>query len=379
MITERLDASCKDLTSSSRDILNYTATTGMPCLRERLAAMFDEHLFRGHTEKTNPDHIFVAAGASAVISMLSLALFDEGDSVLIPAPYYAGFDTDFTTVAGVVTVPVQFPLKYKYRLHKDCLEAAFASSIAAGNRPKALLINNPNNPLGSAYKASDLRMAHRWCKEKGIHLICDEVFSLSVWEQNPSPFASLPVALGEDFDDHCHVIWAASKDLCASGLRLGTLYTKNTALMSALANCNLMSMASNLLQVAVTRMLSDETWVADFLDCNRKALKSCYDELCKTLPTVQVPVTPACGGVFVWADFRQHLAAQTFEEERRLYRCLATAGVLLTPGEACHCAQPGFFRVCYAWVPQDFFDQALKRIIRGISKYKPTEGGEECV
>jgi len=370
-VADQMEKSMQGIKESSRDILNYTATTGMPCLRKALATLFNRYIFRGSHE-AHPDQIFVAAGASAVITNLAFVLFDEGDSILIPAPYYAGFDADFKAVPGCATVPLHLPLEEKFRLTEVALEQGYQDSCAAGNNPRALLLNNPNNPLGRVYSVEELRMARRWCRSKSMHLICDEVFALSVWQRPEDPgdsFQSLPVALGSDFDEYCHVIWAVSKDLCASGLRLGTLYTQNKSVMAALGNTNIMAMTSNLLQVALTKMISDDSWVASFVETNRKALHSCYDELNKALPAFQVNVTPAIGGIFVWADFRAHLLAPTFEEEQKLYTCLASSGILLTPGEACHCAHPGFFRICYAWVPSTDLDEAIKRIIRGVAKY----------
>ena len=355
----------------SRDILNYCPTTGMLCLRKALVDFFCDNFHRGK-HNVDPEDIFVTAGASAALTMLGLTIMDPGDLVFIPSPYYAGFDTDFKTVPGAVTMPVHMSDDpSKLTLSEEALTNAYDDAIGRGQRPRVLLINNPNNPMGACYTVEELRRAHRWARDHSMHLVCDEVFALSVWESYPSDrcFTSLPVALGDDFDEYCHTIWALSKDLCASGLRLGTVYTKNKSLMTALGNANIMSMTSNVLQFALTRMLRDSVWVHSFLDMNRKTLQRCYEVLQKSLPAVNVSVTPAHGAVFLWANFSAHLKSATFEEERTLYKCMVDAGVLLTPGEACHCVKPGFFRICYAWIEEDYLETAMKRMIRGITKY----------
>ena len=92
-------------------------------------------------------------------------------------------------VGDVITVPVFF------RDHSDdaagglghpsieALDNAYDSAVLNGMPPKALLLTNPNNPTGEVYPAAELRLMARWCRQKNIHLISDEIYALSVFQE----------------------------------------------------------------------------------------------------------------------------------------------------------------------------------------------------
>jgi 1-aminocyclopropane-1-carboxylate synthase len=366
MMADKMTAVCKDIGAAEEDILNYTATTGLPSLRIALARFFEKYLRWKPTGTIDSNNITVTSGAAAALSMLSMALFEEGDSVLVPTPYYAGFDGDFYSVGGVVRVGVTPCDKY-FSLDEAGLEDAYRRALAQGSPPKALLLSNPNNPVGFMYPADQLQLAVKWCRSRSLHLIVDEVFSLSYFDTS-CPFTSVVQALGEEFGPDVHVIWAFSKDMCGSGLRLGTLYSVNKQVNEIATSLNIFSMVSNLMQVAAQRILLDSEWLDRYIPANQAALRASYEALTKAMSVVQVRVAPTQGGVFAWCDFSNHLSAPTFEAERELYTAIKDAGVILTPGESFHSATPGCFRVCFAWVSIDKLEVALKRIIRGLVK-----------
>jgi aspartate/methionine/tyrosine aminotransferase len=104
----------------------------------------------------------------------------------------------------------------------DTLEDAYASSLEKGRRPRGLLLTNPHNPLGTVYAQSSLEIAIRWTKAKQMHLICDEIYALSVFDPKPkNPFLSIVNLMENQLGDYVHVLWGLSKDFGASGLRLG--------------------------------------------------------------------------------------------------------------------------------------------------------------
>mmetsp|Transcript_6516 Transcript_6516/g.11933 ORF Transcript_6516/g.11933 Transcript_6516/m.11933 type:complete len:88 (+) Transcript_6516:1363-1626(+) len=69
-------------------------------------------------------------------------------------------------------------------------------------------------------------------------------------------------------------------------------------------------------------------------------------------------------GLFVWIDLRHLLASSTWQAERDLWAKLSIdQRVVLTPGEFCHAQEPGFFRLCFAWMPDiRCLSEAAKRI-----------------
>ena len=92
---------------------------------------------------------------------------------------------------------------------------------------KALVLSNPHNPLGRCYSRDGLEQCLKFCQQRNIQFVSDEVFALSVFScpdiTDPSPFVSVlslhPISLSCD-PERVHVVWSMSKDLAASGARL---------------------------------------------------------------------------------------------------------------------------------------------------------------
>ena len=91
--------------------------------------------------------------------------------------------------------------------------------------------------------------------------------------------------------------------------------------------------------------------------------------LVSKLRGARIPFLPADAGMFVWIDLRSHLKEATFEGEKALWTGLAMdAKVLFTPGKDCHAREPGFFRVCFAWVPEQALSLAIDRVAAYLAK-----------
>jgi 1-aminocyclopropane-1-carboxylate synthase len=188
-----------------------------------------------------------------------------------------------------------------------------------------------------------------------------------------------------------HVIWGLSKDFCASGLRVGALLSRNPGVLEAWGNLSYFNGIPFPLQYDLAHVLSDEAWVDKFWRDNRAAMRASWETLAAALDAAGIPfVRGARGAMFCWVDLREGLAtaaaataggeeaeegkaaggeeagavrAQDWEAERALWRALVRdARVVVTPGEACHAPEPGFFRVCWAWMPRDALPVAVARI-----------------
>lgn len=104
------------------------------------------------------------------------------------------------------------------------LEQAYTKS----SRPvKALVLTNPNNPLGQCYSETVLKDCLRFCGSRGIHLISDEVYALTELKgstrDNSAPFISalaLDASASECDPSLVHVVWSSSTDFGLSGVRL---------------------------------------------------------------------------------------------------------------------------------------------------------------
>lgn len=179
------------------------------------------------TETFNPittvdkSHIVLGAGASAVLSALIEQLCNPGDGVLIASPYWSGLDLAISIHKDAVTIPVHIPLEtlFSPRCVQFYEDALSQSSIPI----KAVVVCNPNNPLGRCYPEETLQAILGFCERQGLHYISDEVYALSTHratntaEPEERFFSALSLHGNQDL---VHVIYSLSKDFGCSGIRL---------------------------------------------------------------------------------------------------------------------------------------------------------------
>lgn len=219
---------------------------GPPELLQALSSFFNEY-FEPRL-RVLPSHLTVASGASTVLDALLFSICNAGDSVMIMAPYWSkseSFSKDLTPQANLNHL--SDGIDFQFTIRQSVKAVPVPSSIVEGIDPsiistnlnntwdcasttspiKALLLCNPHNPLGQCYSREILNTCLRFCKEKDIHFISDEIYALSVFA---SPHSSAPNSfesvLGIDLDslgvnmEAVHTIWSVSKDFGCSGLRL---------------------------------------------------------------------------------------------------------------------------------------------------------------
>ncbi|KIY99821.1 hypothetical protein MNEG_8138 [Monoraphidium neglectum] len=378
-----LYARIRELGPFPPELLTYQAWRGLPELGLALKAMLESTFMKG--VNVDPEHLTCAAGAGAVVDLLFHCITSPGDGVLIVAPYYPAFDNDLTVRNGTVPVPVH--------LHPDKgplaaqLDAARAASEAKGVPIKALLLSNPSNPLGTVAPEAELRELLGWCLSNSLHFVSDEIYALSIFKEGGPAFVSAAQLAareaagmkgGERARDLVHVIFGMSKDFCASGLRLGCLHSRNVSLNAALCNLAYFALPAASVQWLFATLLADAKFLASFVAENNRRLAHSYDLLTGALASAEdgpVPFAPATAAMFLWVDLRAGLRAPTWEEEESLWSHMVEAKrLLLTPGRACHAEAPGFFRICWAWMPAEALPVAAARIKAAVREHKARPG-----
>ncbi len=337
--------------------LEYDDMIGSRRLRSQVAAFVGERIVG---RMVAPEQVAVLGGSGSVLELLFYAIADPGESVLVPTPSYTGFWADLETRNELHIVPVHATSGDGFALSIDHFEAAYA---AAPTPVRALLYTSPSNPLGRVYSAGELEEVLGWAESKGIHLVLDELFALSVFgETSFVSGTSLRPVLGEQV----HLVWAVSKDLAASGLRCGVLVTENQAVMQAVDGLAYWACVSGDTQHLVGELLSDREWMDGFLAENRRRLGAAYRAATETLADAGIPFLPADAGFFFLIDVRPFLPEVTWEAEEELWRrILEEANVNLTPGAACRNGEPGFMRLVFAAAPPAAVREAVGRL-RGV-------------
>ena len=337
-------------------VLAYDSMVGSLAFRERLARFLGRKVFG---RAFSPEHLAVLAGAGSVLEMVFHHLCDPGDGVLVPTPSYAGFWADLETRDALKIVPVHTRSTEGFRLTPEALDRAVAE---AGRPVKALLFTTPNNPLGTVSSGEEIEEILSWAEATGVHVVFDEIYALSVYGDRPfTSCAQLRPKLG----DSVHIVWAFSKDFGASGLRCGVLVSENQDLLQAVDALAYWACVSGHTQYVLGEIVSDEVWVDGYVDQVQTTLGGAYQQVTAALELHAIPYVPAAAGFFLLCDFRSILEEVTWEAERGLWRRLLEEGnVNLTPGQACHCLEPGFLRLCFASMPTQAVVEGVQRVGR---------------
>ena len=149
----------------------YTAVKGMPSLIDAVCAASKRR--RGVSHEAS--EVVVSVGAKHTLFNLAMALFDPGDEVIIPAPYWVSYPEQ-VRVAGAEPVIVQTTEEAGFRLDPEALRAAFTA------KTKAVILCSPSNPTGSAYRPEDLRALADVLADHDCWIIVDEIYAELVYD-----------------------------------------------------------------------------------------------------------------------------------------------------------------------------------------------------
>ncbi len=185
----------------------YTPVSGTSALRQAVCTATERD--RGYS--VSPDQITISCGAKHALFNLALALYDPGDEVIIPAPYWVSYPEQ-VRIVGANPVIVETHVQDGFRLDPVSLERAITS------RTKAIILCTPSNPTGSAYAKEHLLPLLDVVRRHDLWLIVDEIYSELVYDG--FQHVSVP-ALAPDLRDCTIVISGVSKTYAMTGWRIG--------------------------------------------------------------------------------------------------------------------------------------------------------------
>ena len=288
----------------------YTQATGLPMLREAIARWYGERF----ALDIAPERIVVTAGASAALQLVTLALVDAGDEVLLPDPSYP-CNRHFVAAAG--GRPVLLPSGPEQRFQLD----AQAVRHAWGPRTRGVLLASPSNPTGTSIERAEMRAIVEAVRERGGFTLVDEIYLGLSYDE---AFGHSALEHGEDVV----AINSFSKYFGMTGWRLGWLVLPPSLVpaVEKLAQ-NLYICASSIAQHAALACFEPAS-LAEY-ERRRQAFRERRDFIVPALRSLdlRVPVQPD-GAFYAYADVSAHAASSwdfAFDLMRR-------AQVALTPG-----------------------------------------------
>jgi aspartate aminotransferase len=185
----------------------YTPVGGTDELKDAIIAKMK----KDHGLEYSRDEVSVACGAKHSLYNISQALIQEGDEVIIPAPYWVSYP-DQVVLAGGTPVFIETDETTAFKITPEQLEKAITG------KTKALLINSPCNPTGSSYTVAELEAIGRVCLKHDFMIITDDIYERLVYDG--LKFANIVQVLPE-LKPRTIVVNGVSKTYAMTGWRIG--------------------------------------------------------------------------------------------------------------------------------------------------------------
>lgn len=187
----------------------YTPSSGIPDLRKAISDKFQRD--GGLTYK--PSQVIVSCGGKHSCYNVIIATCQEGDEVIIPAPYWLSYP-EMVKLASATPVILETSDKTEFKVTPDQLRAAITP------RTRLFILNSPSNPTGSLYTGAEIKALGDICVEKGVLIMSDEIYEKLVYDgAHHTSIASL----SQSHYDHTIIVHGFAKAYSMTGWRLGYL------------------------------------------------------------------------------------------------------------------------------------------------------------
>ena len=338
---------------AARDPRNhrYTPATGLPELK---AAIVDKTR-RDSGTTIEPSQVIVTNGGKQAVYQAFATIVDDGDEVLLPAPYWTTYP-EAVRLAGGTPVEVFAGSDQDYLVTVEQLEAARTP------RTKALLFCSPSNPTGAMYSAEQTRAIGEWALEHGIWVISDEIYQNLVYD---GAVATGVLEAVPDLADTTILVNGVAKTYAMTGWRVGWFIGPADAVKAA---SNLQShLSSNVANVSQRAAIAALTGPQEPVEAMRQAFDRRRKLIVEGLNAIPGFVTPTPQGAFyVYPDVTALLGREwagvtptTSLELADLI--LERAEVAAVPGEAF--GPSGYLRFSYA-LSDDDIREGVARLAR---------------
>jgi aspartate aminotransferase len=333
----------------------YTPTGGIMPLREAICAWHKRELRSGYENK---ECVVTVGGKHAIFNVISV-LVQQGDEVIIPAPYWVSFP-DIVKYAGGTPIFVNTRPEDGFSVKAAQIEKAITP------KTRLLVLNSPSNPTGGVVPPDEYQRILALCKKHNVWLMADECYSHFTY----APHKPFSIASAADSKNTVIVIGSMSKTFAMTGWRIGYALGPESLIQALIklqsqSTSNPTSIAQYAALEAMTgSMDSVPVMLAEYAKRRRRiidGLRAISGVRCEE-PGGAFYAFPNVAAHLANGSSGQALARNTGELAKLL---LDKARVALVAGEAF--GAPGYLRLSYA-TSLERIDEGLRRLERFFSR-----------
>ncbi len=331
----------------------YTAVDGTPALKKAIVDKFK----RENNLDYDLDQITVGAGGKHVIYNAMMATLNEGDEVIVPAPYWVSYP-DMVLLAGGTPIILECNEKQGFKVSPSELEKVITP------KTKWIILNSPSNPTGACYSESDIReLSKVLTKHSHVYILSDDIYEHVIYEG----FKFFTIAQINELKDRVLTMNGVSKAYSMTGWRIGYAAGPKE-IVKAIAKIQSQSTTnpSSISQAAAVEALNGKQ---DFIKERAKSFQERRDFVVKALneidgieclnPDGAFYVFPSCKGLIGKKDLNGNVLNNDSDFVKSL---LENSGVAVVQGSAF--GLEGFFRISYATSMEN-----LKKALEKISSF----------
>jgi len=339
----------------------YTAVTGIPALKEAICDATET--MRGWRPK--PENVCVGVGAKHVLFNLAVALYDPGDEVVIPKPFWVSYPEQVRIVGGT-PILVDTREEDGWKMAPESLERALTP------RTKAIILCSPSNPTGIAYSEDEMRGLLEVVRKHDCWLIVDEIYAELVYDD--FSFASA-AKIAPDLRDRLVVVDGVSKTYAMTGWRIGWALApapliKTLDVVQGQSTTNATAVAQHAAIAALRTPLEDFATTRALFQRRRDAMVAGLS----SIPGVRCRKPE--GAFYAFADCRGLYGLDwngktLASDEDVAFWLLDKAHVAAVPGGAF--GAPGYVRFSYA-ASEERIAAGIAAIRRAVEQSRPSAG-----
>lgn len=340
-----------------QNFTKYTENDGIPELRKAVCKRLKED----YGLEYKPNEVLISSGAKSSLYHLVQAIVNEGDEVIIPAPYWVTYPECVNLAKGKPVI-VETREEDGFLLTPEQLKAAISPST------RALVLNNPSNPTGAAYTREHLLALAEVIRKEDIYIIADEIYSRLVYDG--FQFVSFP-ALGEDLKKKTIIVNGVSKSYSMTGWRIG--YAAGPAeIISAMSKIQSHTTSN---ACSISQKASVEALAGPQYEVNRMAAEFQRRRNYVLMRLQQIPGISCFkpqGAFYLFPNVSSYYGKEAGGIQIRnsyglAYYLLREARVAIVPGDAF--GADNYIRISYA-TSMENLEKGMDRIAEAMSRLK---------